>query len=90
LDDPITVVPFRRKSTRATAAPLPAEAVAVRVAGVPTTKAVPFVGLVRVAIGEVVVTMTATVGELTSTPFESVTRAEIDWVPVATGVQVVE
>lgn len=83
----MTVELLERKSTRATLAPLPEVAVAVRVTGVPTTRAVPFTGLVRVATGAVVETVTLTVADVTTRPFESVTRAVRDCVPVDVGLQ---
>ena len=80
------VDPPCRNSTRATLAPLQAAAVAVRVTGTPTTRAVPLTGLVSVTTGGLVETVTLTAVEVTTAPLESVTRAVRDWVPVEAGV----
>lgn len=83
---PMVVVPAR-KSTRLTEDPPLATALAVMVVAAPSASEVPLVGLVIETVGTAAATVTLTAEEVTVVPFESVTRAVNETVPVTVGVQ---
>lgn len=83
---PMEVVPAR-KSTRLTDNPPVAAAAAVMVALVPSGILVPFDGLVIDTVGSAAATVTLAADDVAVLPFESVTRAVREKVPVVVGVQ---